>query len=217
MTDLFDWLAEVTPPASEPLAEGAVCLRGFAVAAARGIVTCISTVVSAAPFRRMTTRGGFRMSVEITNCGALGWITDHRGYRYQATDPVSGSSWPAMPTAFMELATRAAASAGYAGFIPDACLINRYAPGARMTLHQDTTERSLLHPIVSVSLGCPATFQFGGATRVGPIRRVMLRHGDVVVWGGASRLAHHGILPLKEGVHPATGACRINLTFRRAG
>ncbi len=157
------------------------------------------------------------MSVAMSNCGALGWTSDAGGYRYTTVDPATGRAWPAMPEALRELARRAAATAGFPGFEPDACLVNRYAPTARMTLHQDRNERDLGAPIVSVSLGLPAVFLFGGDTREARPTRVPLAHGDVVVWGGASRLRYHGILPLTAGHHPQIGPWRINLTFRRAG
>jgi alkylated DNA repair protein (DNA oxidative demethylase) len=146
----------------------------------------------------------------------LSWVSDRRGYRYAERDPASGQPWPAMPTAFMQLAQAAAQQAGFAPFAPDACLINRYAVGARMSLHQDRDERDLAAPIVSVSLGLPAVFLWGGATRAGRALRVPLRHGDVVVWGGVDRLRFHGVLPVAPGEHPATGECRINLTLRKA-
>ena len=157
------------------------------------------------------------MSVAMTNCGALGWVSDARGYRYDACDPDSGRPWPAMPAAFGDLATRAGAHAGFANFESDACLVNRYVPGARLTLHQDRNERDFDAPIVSVSLGLPATFLFGGLKRADRTMRVPLRHGDVVVWGAASRLRHHGVAAIKAGRHPRIGECRINLTFRKAG
>ena len=165
----------------------------------------------------MTTPGGFRMSVAMTNCGAAGWVSDRTGYRYDRIDPDNGQPWPAMPASFFDLATGAACAAGYDNFMPDACLVNRYEPGARLSLHQDRDERDHGHPIVSVSLGLPATFLFGGLQRADKSKRLPLAHGDVVVWGGPARLNHHGILPLKDGEHPMTGRCRINLTFRRAG
>ena len=164
----------------------------------------------------MVTPGGFTMSVALTNCGDCGWSSDRQGYRYRPDDPLSGRPWPAMPALFRELAASAAQSAGYAGFEPDACLINRYAPGARMSLHQDRDEADFSQPIVSVSLGMSAVFQFGGLTRSAPVARVLLEHGDVVIWGGADRLRYHGVLALKGAAHPATGAQRLNLTFRRA-
>jgi alkylated DNA repair protein (DNA oxidative demethylase) len=200
----------------EPLAEGACVLRGFAASEAAALVAAVETVVAAAPWRHMETPGGFRMSVAMTNCGQAGWVTDRRGYRYAATDPTTGRRWPPLPAAFAALATRAGAAAGFAGFAADACLINRYQPGARLTLHQDRNERDFAAPIVSVSLGLPATFLFGGLKRAARPRRIALVSGDVVVWGGASRLVFHGIDPLPDGDHPLTGGCRINLTLRRA-
>lgn len=205
------------PPARETLAAGAVLLRGCALSSAPALLAGIARIAAVAPFRRMVTPGGFTMSVEMTNCGRAGWVTDRRGYRYTAADPETGRPWPAMPEAFEALAVATAAEAGYPDFLPDACLVNRYAPGTRLTLHQDRNERDFGQPIVSVSLGLPATFLFGGRERSDPVRRVPLSHGDVVVWGGPARLHHHGILPLKDGVHPATGRMRLNLTFRRAG
>jgi len=156
------------------------------------------------------------MSVGMTNCGALGWVSDRAGYRYAASDPASGRAWPAMPAPFRALAARAAAAGGFAAFEPDACLVNRYEPGARLTLHQDRNERDYAAPIVSVSLGLPATFLFGGDTRGGRPLRVPLAHGDVVVWGGPARLRFHGVAPVEGGWHERLGACRINLTFRKA-
>ena len=171
----------------------------------------------AAPLRHMATPGGLRMSVAMSNCGAQGWITDGRGYRYARLDPASGRPWPPMPPVFLRLAQQAALAAGYPGFTPDACLVNRYAPGARMALHQDRDECDFTAPIVSVSLGLPATFLFGGAERADKAARIPLLHGDVVVWGGPDRLRFHGVAPLKEGEHALLGAQRINLTFRKAG
>jgi len=197
-------------------APGAMWLRGFARACEHQLLTAIAAVTAAAPCRQMSTPGGRRMSVAMSNCGAFGWVTDTRGYRYQPEDPLRDRPWPAMPAEFAALATRAAAAAGYADFVPDACLVNRYQPGARMTLHQDSNERDFTQPIVSVSLGLPAVFLFGGAQRADKTQRLPLAHGDVLVWGGPSRRFFHGVLPVKEGVHPLLGRCRINLTFRRA-
>lgn len=205
------------PPARESLSPGALLLRGFALEAAPDLLAGIAAIAAAAPFRHMVTPGGFTMSVAMTSCGALGWVTDRRGYRYAPRDPDSGAAWPAMPEAFRALAERAAAEAGFPGFDPDTCLINRYLPGAKLALHQDKDERDTGAPIVSVSLGLPAMFQWGGLQRGDPVRRLALEHGDVLAWGGPSRLFHHGILALKPGQHPATGAARLNLTFRRAG
>lgn len=212
-SDLFEGMASGFPDA-EALAPGAVVLRGFALPEERAIFPALDGIVAAAPFRHLVTPGGFTMSVAMTNCGSLGWVSDRRGYRYEAQDPHTGSAWPDMPEVFRKLAVSAAARAGYPHFAPDACLINRYAPGSRLTLHQDRNEHDLRQPIVSVSLGVPATFLFGGLARGDRQSRTGLVHGDVVVWGGPSRLAFHGILPLKPGHHPVTGDCRINLTFR---
>ena len=214
MTDLLSLLPRAD---NERLAEGAILLRGFATQEAPGLLTALDAILLIAPFRRMTTPGGHVMSVAMTNCGAQGWVTDRGGYRYDARDPTTGRPWPAMPALFRALAERAAEAAGYKGFVPDAGLVNRYGPGARLSLHQDRNERDLSAPIVSVSLGLPATFLFGGARRAERPRRLRLENGDVAVWGGASRLAFHGIDPLAGGDHPLTGACRINLTFRKAG
>jgi alkylated DNA repair protein (DNA oxidative demethylase) len=201
----------------EALAPGAVLLRRFALAQESELRAALQGIEVAAPFRHMLTPGGFRMSVAMTNCGALGWVTDRTGYRYDARDPDSGAPWPNMPAAFVELAHSAAATAGFARFTPDACLINSYQPGARMSLHQDRNERDFSHPIVSVSLGLPAIFLFGDLRREDKPMRVPLAHGDVVVWGGPARLRYHGVMPLKQAEHRWAGAQRINLTFRRAG
>jgi DNA oxidative demethylase len=200
----------------EQIADGATVLKGFAGTAAPRLIDEIDTVAAAAPFRRMVTPGGKQMSVAMTNCGAAGWVTDRRGYRYDPADPQTGRPWPPMPKTFRSLAKGAAGAAGFADFCPDACLINRYEPGARLTLHQDRDEQDFSQPIVSVSLGLPAVFLFGGERRTGPRRRIRLENGDVVVWGGPARLAFHGIDPLADGEHPLTGRCRINLTFRTA-
>jgi alkylated DNA repair protein (DNA oxidative demethylase) len=210
--DLFP--SEVDPRMD--LALGAVLLRGFALATERELMSALEGVVAAAPFRHMATPSGQTMSVAMTNCGSAGWVTDRKGYRYDRIDPLMGRPWPQMPRSFLTLARNAAEAAGYSGFEPDACLLNRYVPGARLTLHQDRNERDFSAPIVSVSLGLPAKFLFGGLERSDRPQRFMLHHGDVVVWGGPSRLAYHGIDTLKDGEHPATGYCRINLTFRQA-
>jgi DNA oxidative demethylase len=201
----------------EPIGEGAVVLRGFACAQGGDLLRAVAAISAAAPFRHLTTPGGHLMSVAMTNCGALGWVSDRSGYRYQRVDPLTGEPWPPMPSLLRSLSTDAAAEAGYARFASDACLVNRYEPGARLTLHQDRNERDMTAPIVSVSLGLPATFLFGGLRRGDRPRRIRLEHGDVVVWGGPTRLAFHGVEPLGDGMHPVAGACRINLTFRRAG
>ena len=203
--------------ASQPLAPGASLLRSFALAYEDAAVAALSQVLACAPLRHMVTPGGFRMSVAMTNCGTFGWVSDASGYRYDPRDPDSGRPWPAMPDAFAALATQAAARAGFDGFVPDACLVNRYEPGARLTLHQDRNERDFDAPIVSVSLGLPAVFLFGGVKRAERPLRVPLHHGDVVVWGGAARLRYHGVAAVKPGHHSRIGAYRINLTFRKAG
>ncbi|WP_312364906.1 DNA oxidative demethylase AlkB [Ensifer sp.] len=214
MTDLFAKLA--LDPSREAMAEGAVLLRGFALQVEDQILPALRSVVAGAPFRHMVTPGGYTMSVAISNCGAAGWVTDRSGYRYDRKDPETGRPWPALPRCFLDLATAAAGEAGYPHFRPDACLINRYAPGARLSLHQDKDEHDFSQPIVSVSLGLPATFQFGGPNRSDPVRKYALRHGDVVVWGGPSRLFFHGVPELKDGHHETLGRMRINLTFRSA-
>ncbi|QTF09760.1 DNA oxidative demethylase AlkB [Brenneria izadpanahii] len=204
---------------TEPLAPGAAILRGFAYDQAPALVSAIDTVTARAPFRYMITPGGYTMSVAMSNCGPLGWVTDETGYRYSPFDPLSGQRWPAMPDIFSQLAKDAAREAGFAGFEPDACLINRYDVGARLSLHQDKDENDLRQPIVSFSLGLSAVFLFGGMTRSERAQRWPLAHGDVVVWGGESRLRYHGVLPLKPGSAPAylPGMYRFNLTFRKAG
>lgn len=207
-----------TPAAPEAIAPGALWLPGFALPVADALLAGIAMVTTQAPLRRMQTPGGFTMSVAMSNCGALGWVSDAAaGYRYSPVDPDSGRPWPALPAGFLTLAARAAAAAGYPDFVPDACLINRYDIGARMSLHRDADEQDFRQPIVSVSLGLPAVFQFGGRARGDAVRRLPLAHGDVVVWGGPSRRHYHGVLALKAGQHPATGNCRYNLTFRKAG
>ncbi len=202
-------------PTREDLAADALLLRSFVMADAP-LQEAIQAVLARSPWRQMTTMRGYTMSVAMSNCGTAGWISDRRGYRYSTTDPLTGQDWPALPPVLQDLAARAAAAAGYARFTPDACLLNRYLPGTAMGLHQDRNERDLSQPIVSVSLGIAATFLFGGAQRSDPTRRVELAHGDVVVWGGASRLHFHGIAKLKAARHPFAGEARINLTFRRA-
>ncbi|MEO8136452.1 MAG: DNA oxidative demethylase AlkB [Betaproteobacteria bacterium] len=213
-SDLF--ADESRAPDVVALEEGALVLRGFASREAVALLAAVRGIVTTAPLRHLVTPGGKTMSVAMTNCGEVGWVSDRRGYRYEPNDPQSGNPWPAMPPLFLDLARRAAAAAGFAGFDPDACLINEYQPGARLTLHQDRDERDFGAPIVSVSLGLPAVFLWGGSARAGRTRRVPLEHGDVVVWGGPARLIYHGVMPLAEGEHPLTGGCRYNLTFRRA-
>ncbi len=209
---LFD-----APAPDQRLGPAARVLRGFALPVARELLPAIDAIAAASPFRHMVTPGGLTMSVAQTNCGALGWASDRRGYRYTTIDPETGASWPAMPGVFDRLARQAAEAAGFSGFVPDACLINRYAPGARLSLHQDRDECDFDAPIVSVSLGMGAVFLFGGHARTDPTTRVALHHGDVVVWGGADRLRYHGVLPLKDEPHALLGRQRINFTFRKAG
>jgi len=207
-------------PAQKPrqrLGPAAMVLRGFALPYVREVVPAIEVINAISPFRHMVTPGGFTMSVALTNCGALGWMTDRRGYRYTSIDPGTGEPWPLMPEVFAHLATKAAAAAGFDDFEPDACLINRYLPGSRLSLHQDKNEQDYDAPVVSVSLGMRATFLFGGHVRTDPTVKVPLEHGDVVVWGGADRLRYHGVMPLKDEPHALLGSQRINFTFRKAG
>lgn len=200
----------------EPLGAGAVLLRAFVAPQAGALLTALQEVAGRSPFRHMTTPGGYRMSVAMTNCGECGWISEETGYRYGAVDPATTTRWPPLPRVFRDVATDAAAAAGFGGFAPDACLISRYEPGARLSLHQDKDETDLESPIVSVSLGLPAVFLFGGHRRSDHPRRVPLAHGDVVVWGGPARLRYHGVMPLKDGQHPMLGAFRVNLSLRKA-
>ena len=211
MLDLFDDFG-----AEHPVAKGAILLRGLALPREAELLAAIEDVTALSPFRNMVTPGGFTMSVAMSNCGAAGWVTDRKGYRYTGTDPETGRPWPALPEVFRALAAEAAGRAGYRDFAPDACLINSYEPGARMTLHQDKNERDYAQPIVSVSLGLPATFLFGGQERGDKTVKLPLRHGDVVVWGGPSRMNFHGVNTVADGNHPLAGRRRFNLTFRKA-
>jgi len=199
-----------------PFGEGGMVLRGFACDREVELVATVDEIAVAAPFRNMITPGGFRMSVAMTNCGRAGWITDRKGYRYTPNDPMTGRPWPSIPGLFKRLAAKAAASAGYPAFEPDVCLMNLYEPGTRLSLHRDENERDMTAPIVSVSLGLPAIFLFGGHERSDRARRIALESGDVVVWGGPLRLVYHGVAPLADGEHPLTGRRRFNLTFRKA-
>jgi alkylated DNA repair protein (DNA oxidative demethylase) len=212
--DLFESVADVRP-SREAMAEGAVLLRGFARSFESELIADLREVIAQAPFRHMVTPGGHSMSVAMTNCGSLGWLTDRSGYRYDANDPETAKPWPAMPASFCKLARQAALQGGFDGFAPDACLVNRYAPGARMSLHQDKDELDLAAPIVSVSLGLPAIFLFGGLQRSDKPQRFRLEHGDIAVWGGPARLNYHGVAPLADGEHAMLGKQRINLTFRK--
>jgi alkylated DNA repair protein (DNA oxidative demethylase) len=213
-----DLLTDAAPAEGmiERLAEGALLLRRFAAPEAAALVAGVAEIAAASPFRHMVTPGGYRMSVAMTNCGALGWISDRRGYRYDPIDPMTGDAWPPMPPLFRRLAERAAAAAGFDAFAPDVCLVNRYEPGARLSLHQDKDEHDAAAPIVSVSLGLPAVFLWGGLRRGDRPRRLLLESGDVVVWGGAQRFVFHGVESLEDGEAPLTGRCRLNLTFRKA-
>ena len=213
MIPLFD--SNLLPRSQEQLEEGAVLLRGFAAAEAPVLVDEVARIAQTAAFRHMVTPGGYTMSVAMTNCGRLGWVSDPSGYRYTPVDPDTGAPWPAMPAAFIDIAVRAAAEAGFANYDPDACLINRYIAGAKLSLHQDRDEKDAWAPIVSVSLGLPAVFLWGGKRRSDQVRRLHLESGDIAVWGGPARFVYHGVAPLKDGQHPLTGAARINLTFRK--
>ncbi|MGL5165800.1 MAG: DNA oxidative demethylase AlkB [Afipia sp.] len=214
MMDLFDNLVE-SEPRDVQLAPGAMLLAGFARPFETPLIEAVHSVIEYAPFRHLITPGGHRMSVAMTNCGSAGWVSDRRGYRYDAIDPDSGQPWPPMPDVFAQIAEQAAAKAGFTGFRPEACLINRYEPGAKLSLHQDKDELDFNAPIVSVSLGLPATFLFGSLNRSDKTARYRLTHGDIVVWGGPARLAYHGVMPLADGEHPLLGRQRINLTFRK--
>ena len=213
MTPLFD--NDPLPCSCERLEEGAVLLRGFASAEAPALVEEGARIAQAAPFRHLVTPGGYTMSVAMTNCGRVGWVSDRTGYRYDPADPGTGAPWPGMPRAFLDIAVRAAFEAGFPHYDPDACLINRYTAGAKLGLHQDRDEEDAWAPIVSVSLGLPAVFLWGGKRRSDPVRRLRLESGDIAVWGGPARFVYHGVAPLKDGEHPLTGTTRINLTFRK--
>ena len=213
MNSLFD--SEPLAPSIEQLQEGAVLLRGFVTADAPMLMEEVTKIAQHAAFRHLITPGGHTMSVAMTNCGRVGWVSDRKGYRYDPLDPDTGSPWPAMPQLFLQMAIKAAAEAGFANYDPDACLINRYVEGAKLSLHQDRDEKDAWAPIISVSLGLPAVFLWGGLRRADPVRRLLLESGDVVVWGGPARFIYHGVAPLKDGQHPLTSAARINLTFRK--
>lgn len=213
VVSLFD--SQGLPPSEERLEEGAVLLRGFAAAEAPALLEEVARIAQTAPFRHLVTPGGYGMSVAMTNCGRVGWVSDRNGYRYDPVDPDSGAPWPVMPGVFLDVAVRAAAAGGFAGYDPDACLINRYVEGAKLGLHQDRDEKDAWAPIVSVSLGLPAVFLWGGKRRADPVRRLRVEHGDVAVWGGPARFVYHGVAPLRHGQHPLTAGARINLTFRK--
>lgn len=214
----LDLFADDTPqpPASEQIGPRSWVLRGFALPLVDRLLPALERVLDQAPFRHMVTPGGHTMSAALSSCGAFGWTTDPQGYAYSRIDPQTGQPWPALPEIFLELAQHAADTAGFPDFVPDACLINRYIPGAKMSLHQDKNERGYEWPVVSVSLGIPAMFLFGGHARSDATQRVPLFHGDVVVWGGEDRLRFHGVMPIKQAEHPQLGEQRINFTFRKA-
>ncbi|WP_321837067.1 DNA oxidative demethylase AlkB [Pseudomonas kulmbachensis] len=215
--DLFAEQDLQQPARVERIGDQTYVLRGFALPALTQLLAALDGVLRQSPLRQMQTPGGFTMSARLSSCGDLGWASDRDGYRYSPVDPLSAQPWPALPAAFLTLARTAAEAAGFNGFVPDACLINSYAPGAKMSLHQDKNERSFTAPIVSISLGLPATFQFGGFQRSAPTQRISLFHGDIVVWGGVDRLRYHGVLPIKPGHHSLLGEQRINITLRQAG
>ena len=208
------WPTEETTSTENFLA-GFTLLRGFCLKEAATLLRAIDNITGHSHFRHMVVPGGHTMSVAMTNCGTLGWVSDRNGYRYDRLDPVTGKPWPPMPAAFQSLAASAAATAGFSNFAPNGCLINRYTPGARLSLHQDKNEQDFTQPIVSVSLGLPATFLLGTLTRSDTPRRIRVEHGDIAVWGGPARLIYHGITPLRNGIHPLTDCNRINLTFRK--
>ena len=214
----LDLFADETPqpPSIEQIGPCSFVFRGFALPLLDRILPALESVLERAPFRQMVTPGGFTMSVGLSSCGQFGWTTDRSGYQYTRTDPQTGQPWPDMPQVMHELAQTAAAAAGFPDFDPDACLINRYIPGAKMSLHQDKDEHGLQWPVVSVSLGLAAMFLFGGDARSDKTQKVPLFHGDVVVWGGVDRLRFHGVMPIKQGSHPQLGEQRINFTFRKA-
>jgi alkylated DNA repair protein (DNA oxidative demethylase) len=202
-------------PTHEPLEEGAALLRSFVSGKAMALLEEVARVEQTVPFRHLITPGGYTMSVAMTNCGRVGWVSDRTGYRYDPMDPTTKRPWPPMPALFLEIAAQAAAEVGFTGYDPDACLINRYVAGAKLSLHQDRDEKDAWAPIVSVSMGLPAVFLWGGKRRSDPTRRLLLESGDVVVWGGPARFVYHGVAPLRDGEHPLTGPTRINLTFRK--
>ncbi|MCP1476448.1 alkylated DNA repair protein (DNA oxidative demethylase) [Pseudomonas sp. EB276 TE3739] len=215
--DLFADNEPVQQPRTEQIGEQSWVLRGFALPRVEQLLTALEAILAVAPLRHMVTPGGFSMSVGTSSCGQLGWITDRSGYRYSSVDPLSGLPWPSMPAVFADLAHEAAERAGFTDFQADSCLINQYVPGAKMSLHQDKDEKGYAAPIVSLSLGLPAMFLFGGFERSDKSQRIPLLHGDMVVWGGVDRLRYHGVLPIKPGYHPRLGERRINITFRVAG
>jgi alkylated DNA repair protein (DNA oxidative demethylase) len=214
----FDLFADDQPKitGNEQIGPQSFVLRGFALPLIETLLPALRKVVRQAPFRHLVTPGGFTMSAAMTCCGSVGWTSSRQGYRYSPLDPQTGRPWPRIPEDLMALARSAAEAAGFPGFIADACLINRYVPGAKMSLHQDKDEADHHWPVVSISLGIAAIFEFGGFERSDKPRRVSLFHGDVVVWGGVDRLRFHGVQPIKQASHPLLGEQRINLTLRKA-
>jgi DNA oxidative demethylase len=215
--DLFDDLPLPTEDLQTALAPGALLMRGFGRAGDVDILQAVESVIAQAPLRHLQTPGGYTMSIQTTRCGSMGWVSEPGGYRYAASNPGTQQPWPTMPPCLLDFAVRAATEAGYPDFVPDSCMINQYLPGTKLGLHQDRDERDLRAPVVSLSLGLPAIFLFGGLQRAGKTQRYRLAHGDVVVWGGPSRLAFHGVLPVAEGDHALLGRRRVNVTFRKVG
>ena len=190
------------------MAPQVVLLHGFA-AATGDLDAAVELVSAAAPFRQLKTPGGRLMSAAMTSCGACGWYSDARGYRYERLDPLTGQPWPAIPEPFLRLARASSEVAGFGTYEPDTCLINRYVPTAQMGIHHDADEQDFSNPIVSVTLGAPATFLWYGPSKRGSPLRIRLLPGDVLVWGGAARKGYHA-------VQKPEGGTRYNLTFRKA-
>jgi DNA oxidative demethylase len=215
--DLFDDLPLLAEDLHTVLAPGALLMRGFGRDDDVDILQAVESVIAQAPLRHLQTPGGYTMSIQTTRCGSMGWVSEPGGYRYAPSNPSTRAPWPAMPQCLLDFAVRAATEAGYPDFVPDSCMINQYLPGNKLGLHQDRDERDLRAPVVSLSLGLPAIFLFGGLQRTGKTQRYRLAHGDVVVWGGPSRLAFHGVLPVADGDHALVGRRRVNVTFRKVG
>jgi len=215
--DLFDDLPLLAEDLHTVLAPGALLMRGFGRDDDVDILQAVESVIAQAPLRHLQTPGGYTMSIQTTRCGSMGWVSEPGGYRYAPSNPSTRAPWPAMPQCLLDFAVRAATEAGYPDFVPDSCMVNQYLPGNKLGLHQDRDERDLRAPVVSLSLGLPAIFLFGGLQRTGKTQRYRLAHGDVVVWGGPSRLAFHGVLPVADGDHALVGRRRVNVTFRKVG
>ncbi len=205
----------------DKLPEGASLFRGRLSAAEQlAILDDVAAVIEEAPPFRPQMPAGPYMINTLTNCGPLGWMSDKRGYRYEATHPQTGKPWPQIPSAVLAVAKQAAADTGYA-FEPDACLVNIYAADGRLSLHRDYDEADFAWPIVSLSFGNDADFQLGGPARSGPTTTFTLNSGDVFVLAGPSRLRYHGVKHIRPGTSPITHKAlpeggRINLTLRRA-